>query len=117
MAVKASKKEVRLNFFYSIGAAIVILGALFKINHYSVFGLDGSTVLLIGMGMEVIVFTVFALNPPTGEYEWERAYPELSDGSTAVKSSKKNALVAKGDEEVSLSSKLDKMLADAKLDS
>lgn len=117
MAVKASKKEVRLNFFYSIGAAIVILGALFKINHYSVFGLDGSTVLLIGMGMEVIVFTVFAFNPPTGEYEWERAFPELNDGSTAIKSSKKNALVAQGDEEASLSSKLDKMLADAKLDS
>ena len=28
MAVKASKKDVRLNFFYSIGAAIVIAGAL-----------------------------------------------------------------------------------------
>lgn len=118
MAVKASKKDVRLNFFYSIGAAIVILGALFKINHYSILGMDGSTVLLIGMGMEVVVFTIFALDPPKGEYEWERAYPELSDGSNAVKSSKKNALVAgAGDAEVTLSNKLDKMLADAKLDS
>src|SRR5690606_34925266 len=62
------------------------------------------------------IFIIFAFDPPKGEYEWERAYPELTDGSTAVKATKKNAL-ATTDTEVSLSNKLDKMLADAKLDS
>lgn len=116
MALKASRKEVGLNFFYSFGAAIVILGALFKINHYSLFGLDGSAVLAIGMICEVIVFLVFALDKPAAGYDWEKVYPELADSSTPV--AKKSKLVATADESdnVSLSQKLDKMLSDAKLD-
>lgn len=116
MAVKSSKKDVILNMVYSLGASVVILGALFKINHWAVGPLDGSAVLAIGLITEALIFIIFAFDPPKGEYEWERAYPELLDGSTAVKSNKKNALVATGDAEVSLSNKLDKMLADAKLD-
>lgn len=113
MAVKASKKDVRLNFFYSIGAAIVILGALCKINHYSLGPLDGSTILLIGMGMEVVVFTIFAFDKPKGEYEWEKAYPELASGTPVAKKAK--AIVEESDN-MSLSQKLDKMLNEAKLD-
>ncbi len=113
MAVKASKKEVNLNFFYSIGAAIVILGALCKINHYSIGPLDGSIILLIGMGMEVIVFTIFAFDKPKGEYDWEKAYPELSDGTPVAKKAQK---VIEESDNMSLSQKLDKMLGEAKLD-
>ena len=115
MAAKASRKDVLLNMVYSLGAAIVILGALFKINHWAIGPLDGSTILAIGLITEAIIFVIFAFDPPSGEYQWERAYPELADGSTAVKSTKKHALTT-GDAEVSLSSKLDKMLSDAKLD-
>lgn len=115
MAVKASKKDVRLNFFYSIGAAIVILGALCKINHYSLGPLDGSTILLIGMGMEVVVFTIFAFDKPKGEYEWEQVYPELADGSAPAVRKTANKVVEDTDS-MSLSQKLDKMLGEAKLD-
>lgn len=114
MAAKASKKDVRLNFFYSIGAAIVILGALCKINHYSLGPIDGSTILLIGMGMEVVVFTIFALDPPKGEYEWETVYPELSTGIAAAP--RKAPKVVEETDSMSLSQKLDKMLGEAKLD-
>ncbi|MBA5629454.1 type IX secretion system motor protein PorL/GldL [Moheibacter lacus] len=113
MALKASKKDVNLNFFYSIGAAIVILGALCKINHYSLGPLDGSIILLIGMGMEVVVFTIFAFDKPKGEYEWEKAYPELLDGTPVVKKAQK---VVEESDNMSLSQKLDKMLGEAKLD-
>lgn len=116
MALKASKREVALNFFYSIGAAIVIAGALFKINHYSMLGLDGSTVLAIGMICEVIVFTVFAFDKPSGAYDWEKAYPELLDSSTPVARKSKAAALPDESDNVSLSQKLDKMLNDAKLD-
>jgi len=116
MAVKSSRKDVILNMVYSLGASIVILGALFKINHWAIGPLDGSAILAIGLISEALIFIIFAFDPPKGEYEWERAYPELTDGSTAVKATKKNAL-ATTDTEVSLSNKLDKMLADAKLDS
>lgn len=115
MAAKASRKDVLLNMVYSLGAAIVILGALFKINHWAIGPLDGSTILAIGLITEAIIFVIFAFDPPTGEYEWERAYPELADSSSAVKSTKKNAISVQ-ETEVSLSNKLDKMLADAKLD-
>lgn len=114
MSVKASKKDVNLNFFYSIGAAIVILGALAKINHYSVGPIDGSMVLAFGMLMEVIVFIVFAFDKPKGEYEWEREFPALADGSTPVK--KATPKVIEETDTMSLSQKLDKMLSDAKLD-
>ena len=116
MAAKASKKDVRLNFFYSIGAAIVILGALCKINHYSLGPLDGSTILLIGMGMEVIVFTVFALDKPKGEYDWEIVYPELVSGEVSATPKKAQKMVEEPADSVSLSKKLDEMLSEAKLD-
>lgn len=114
MAAKASKKDVRLNFFYSIGAAIVIFGALAKINHYSFGPIDGSAVLAFGMIMEVIVFTVFAFDKPKGDYEWETVYPELASGVAVAP--KKAAKVVEETDNVSLSQKLDKMLSEAKLD-
>lgn len=116
MAAKASKKDVRLNFFYSIGAAIVILGALAKINHYTFLGLDGSAVLALGMVMEVIVFTVFAFDKPKGDYEWEVVYPELVSGEVAKTPKKAQKMVEEPADSVSLSKKLDDMLSEAKLD-
>lgn len=116
MALKASKREVALNFFYSFGAAVVIGGALCKINHYSFLGMDGSFILAIGMVMEVIVFLVFAFDKPSGAYDWEKAYPELLDSSTPVARKSKAAALPDESDNVSLSQKLDKMLNDAKLD-
>ncbi|MXV38133.1 gliding motility protein GldL [Flavobacteriaceae bacterium Ap0902] len=116
MAAKATKKDVILNMVYSLGAAVVIIGALFKINHYSILGLDGSTILAIGLGVEALIFVIFAFDTPSGQYDWEKAYPELADGNEPVKARKSKAIIETGDAEVSLSNKLDKMLADAKLD-
>lgn len=114
MAAKASKKDVILNMVYSLGAAVVIIGALCKINHYSPLGIDGSFILAIGLVVEAIIFVIFAFDTPTGDYQWEKAYPELADGSApAVR--KANKMVEDTDT-ISLSQKLDKMLNDAKLD-
>lgn len=63
------------NFAYSIGAAIVIWGALFKILHLP----GGNTLLSIGMGTEVLMFVLTAFDRPPKEYEWERVYPALRD--------------------------------------
>lgn len=112
-------KDARMNFFYSIGAAIVILGALFKMTHWSLGFITGNVALAAGLIMEAIVFIVFAFDPPKSEekYSWENVYPELLD-ETAEKKPKKvvNQLAENKELEISLSSKLDKMLADAKLD-
>lgn len=61
------------NFAYSIGAAIVIWGALFKILHLPY----GNMLLSIGMGTEVLMFILTAFDRPAREYEWEKVYPQL----------------------------------------
>lgn len=61
------------NFAYSIGAAIVILGALFKILHLPA----GSELLMIGMGTEVLMFVLTAFDRPPREYAWEDVFPVL----------------------------------------
>ncbi|MFP5041337.1 gliding motility protein GldL [Parasediminibacterium sp. JCM 36343] len=49
-----------LNVFVCVGAAIVIIGALFKIQHY-----EGSDIILpIGLGTEALIFLVYAILPP-----------------------------------------------------
>lgn len=61
------------NFAYSIGAAIVIWGALFKILHLP----GGNTLLSIGMGTEVLMFILTAFDRPPKEYHWEEVFPVL----------------------------------------
>lgn len=61
------------NFAYSIGAAIVIWGALFKILHLP----GGSTLLCIGMGTEIAMFILTAFDRPPKEYAWEDVFPAL----------------------------------------
>lgn len=63
------------NFAYSIGAAIVIWGALFKILHLP----GGSTLLCIGMGTEVLMFILTAFDRPSRDYRWEEVFPALAD--------------------------------------
>ena len=61
------------NFAYSIGAAIVIWGALFKILHLP----GGSLLLCIGMGTEIAMFILTAFDRPPKEYSWEDVFPVL----------------------------------------
>jgi gliding motility-associated protein GldL len=60
---------------YGFGAAVVILGALFKINHYP--GAD--YVLLLGLGTEFIIFFLSAFEDPHVDPDWSVVYPELSE--------------------------------------
>ena len=61
------------NFAYSIGAAVVIWGALFKILHLP----GGNTLLSIGMGTEVLMFILTAFDRPEKQYKWEEVFPVL----------------------------------------
>ena len=74
----ASEKGQRFfNFAYSIGAAIVIWGALFKILHLP----GGNMLLSIGMGTEVLMFVLTAFDRPPKEYKWEDVFPVLDSHS------------------------------------
>ena len=65
------------NFAYSIGAAVVIWGALFKILHLP----GGSTLLCIGMGTEIAMFLLTAFDRPPKDYHWEDVFPVLDTHS------------------------------------
>ena len=59
---------------YGIGAAVVILGALFKIQHWDY----ADEMLIVGLGTEAIIFFFSAFEKPHAEYDWSLVYPELA---------------------------------------
>ena len=75
---KGEKGQKRFNYLYSIGASIVILGALFKLTH--VPGAD--LMLILGMGTEAVIFFLSAFDTPARDYKWEKVYPELDIPNT-----------------------------------
>jgi len=89
---------------YGIGASIVILGALFKINHYP--GAD--LMLIIGLTTEAVIFFFSAFEPKHNEPDWVKVYPELSDEYDG------QGLVAEGTNG-SVSKQLDHLLESAKI--
>ncbi|MCB0491998.1 MAG: gliding motility protein GldL [Cyclobacteriaceae bacterium] len=98
---------------YGIGAAVVIIGALFKILHLT--GAD--EMLMIGLSVEAAIFFLSAFEPPHPEPDWSKVYPELSEDfegavtPTATRISNKPA--ASGDSPLL---KIDEMLKTAKVD-
>ena len=75
--MKKSKKFNGLHVAISWGASIVILGAMFKINHWG--GLVGTYMIGLGLTVEAILFFTLGFFPPTQEPAWEKVYPELSE--------------------------------------
>lgn len=102
-----SKKA--MNFAYGMGAAVVIIGALFKLMHWP----GASLMLIVGLGTEALIFGLSAFDNPEDELDWTLVYPELANGVANDKKAKKeNPVEAQG----LLSQKLDNMLKEAKID-
>jgi len=106
---KTSKKF--MNMAYGLGAAVVILGALFKITHMEFGPLNGNMLLTIGLVSEAIIFALSAFEPVDEDLDWSLVYPELAGG----KSNRKEA-AEKEDAQGLLSKKLDNLLKEAKID-
>ncbi|MCW3125042.1 MAG: gliding motility protein [Bacteroidetes bacterium] len=99
----SKRGKTLLNYAYSWGASVVIMGALFKINHWPY----ATGMLIAGMGTEVLIFFVSAFEPQFEthlDYEWERVYPELLSSEPIAKKGEKP-----------LTQQLDKMLSEAKV--
>ena len=94
------------NMVYGLGAAIVIVGALFKIQHWPF----ASAILTAGMIVEALVFTWSAFEKQSDDLDWTIAYPELSGGSAKAKAGKEETA------EGILTKKLDSLLKEAKID-
>jgi gliding motility-associated protein GldL len=92
---------------YGIGAAVVIIGALFKILHWK--GAD--IMLMVGLGTEAVIFFLSAFQPHQAETDWALVYPELSEGYDP--STNDNRFREKSPAPNGLTGKLDDMLKNA----
>lgn len=98
-----------MNFAYGMGAAVVIVGALFKIQHWK----GASELLIIGLLTEAFIFALSAFDKVDAEYDWTLVYPELGGGEAVVKTKQVDDV---SDANGLLSQKLDAMLKEAKID-
>ena len=101
---------------YGWGAAVVIIGALFKINHWP----GGTVMLIIGMGTETVIFFLSAFEPPHVEFDWTLVYPQLAgmeggEGLNAKADNFNNNLVDIPEDTDPLTARLDKMLEEANI--
>ncbi|GAB3202832.1 gliding motility-associated protein GldL [Pontibacter aydingkolensis] len=96
--------DVLMPKIYGIGAAVVIVGALFKIQHWA--GAD--IMLIVGLGTEAVIFALSAFQPQPHDPDWARVYPQLADDYSG------EALMAPSvSGGSSLTKKLDDMMRDA----
>ena len=72
--VQSSGWKNFISKLYGLGASVVIIGALFKIQHWRGAG----TMLTIGLLTEAIIFFVSAFEPLHEETDWSLVYPELA---------------------------------------
>ncbi|MDQ3072055.1 MAG: gliding motility protein GldL [Bacteroidota bacterium] len=95
--------KVVMSRIYGLGAAVVILGALFKILHLPL----ANEMLMVGLITEAGIFAISAFEPVKEEVDWTLVYPELAgmDPKKGLKEDKK-----------SLTQELDKMLEEARIE-
>jgi gliding motility-associated protein GldL len=102
---------------YGIGAAVVIVGALFKIMHWPFSG----PLLVVGLSTEAVIFFFSAFEPMHEEPKWELVYPELAVHSDEHEDDDQDheAIEESSDsdskEELPLTEQLDNMLEEAKI--
>ncbi len=63
------------NLIIGLGASVVLMGALFKIQHWP----GASLMLTSGMITEAVIFAMLGLLPPHSDYYWERFYPGITE--------------------------------------
>lgn len=107
--IKPGSKQWKLFMakLYGIGAAIVIVGALFKIMHWPGAG----PMLVVGLSTEAVIFLFSAFEPPHEDPDWSLVYPELAGMHGDDDGHDKHT-----EEPESVTEALDKMLEDAKIE-
>ncbi len=73
--LKSKRWKVLMGYVYGWGAALVLVGALFKLQHWNHSGI----MLTIGLLTEAFIFFISSFEPPMEQPDWTRVYPELQD--------------------------------------
>lgn len=106
------------NLIIGLGASVVLLGALFKIQHWQGAGI----MLTAGMITEAFIFAILGLLPPHKDYYWERYYPNI-DENPHVEAYRKgikfhvpdHPVGERAEKAASATQSLDKMLEEAQI--
>lgn len=72
--VQSSGWKNFISKLYGLGASVVIIGALFKIQHWQ----GAQLMLTIGLVTEAVIFFFSAFEPLHEEVDWSLVYPELT---------------------------------------
>jgi len=112
---ETNKGKYIKNLIIGLGASVVLLGALFKIQHWA----GGATMLTIGMSVEAFIFAMLGLLPPHHDYYWERFYPNITESPVVEAARKGLKISAHGASDTkpggSPMASLDKMMEDAQI--
>jgi gliding motility-associated protein GldL len=102
--LQTKKGKTFMGYLYGWGASIVIVGAMFKIQHWPGAG----PMLVCGLSIEAVIFFFSAFEPVHEYDDWSLVYPELRgahDGHGHAEKPKKDPIAQE----------LDKLLQDAKI--
>src|ERR1700712_3061068 len=100
------KQPYGINNVVSWGATVVIIGLLFKIQHWPY----GGFFISLGLGMEAFLFLILGFQRDTNELDWTKAYPELDED---FKGEVQRSIGGGGN--FSSTGALDKMMEEAKI--
>jgi gliding motility-associated protein GldL len=104
--LQSPKGKVFMGYLYGWGASIVIIGAMFKIQHWP----GASPMLVCGLSIEAVIFFFSAFEPVHPHDDWGLVYPELRQGDGHGHGD--DHKIAHKDP---VAAELDKMLQDAKI--
>jgi gliding motility-associated protein GldL len=105
------------NLIIGVGAGIVLLGALFKLQHWPFAGL----MLTVGMCTEAFIFCLLGVLPPHKDYYWERYYPNLDENphveayKKGIKFTPPTTAIGSSASSSNTTAHMDKMLEEANL--
>ncbi len=105
----SKKGKTFMGYLYGIGASVVIVGALFKIQHWPGAG----PMLIIGLSTEAVIFFFSAFEPVHMDLDWSLVYPELAHNH-GEEAGETHEMLEEGDKGT-VTEQLDKMLEEAKI--
>ncbi len=73
--LKTKRWKILMGYTYGWGASLVLIGALFKLQHWNHSGV----MLTIGLMTEAFIFFLSAFEPPLEQPDWSKVYPELQE--------------------------------------
>lgn len=78
--LKTSGFKYLKNLIIGVGASVVLLGALFKLESWEY----ASEMLIIGLSVEAFIFLFLGLIGPEKDYYWEKLYPGLDNYNSKI---------------------------------